>query len=260
MLLLRIDTTMLSFLNGEREVGFYSAAYRLVESPQFISWALGAAMLPWLTRAGAGADLGRGFELGLKAMNAVLLPIGLVLVLFAEPIVDLLYGDGYAAAVLPLQLLGATTVLFGVQKFASIAFIARGNPGMFARVVALVVVVNVSVNVVVIPRYGADGAAGAALLSSVVLALACLALAQRAFGPIRFVRCFAGPVAGGLAAVALQLALDLPLLPGVIAALAVYALTLAATERLAFRDDATVFAGALSGARWSRARAGRPAA
>ena len=96
ILLLRLDVTLLSFIAGEAEVGLYAAAYRLVESTQFVAWAMSAAMMPWLSRTATGG-LVRGYELGLKAMNAVLLPISLVFVLFAEGIVDLLYGDGVRA-------------------------------------------------------------------------------------------------------------------------------------------------------------------
>ena len=96
VLLLRLDVTLLSFLSGEAEVGIYAAAYRLVEATQFLAWAISAAMLPWLARAQrapTGGGLARGYELGLKAMNGVLLPIGLVFVLFARPLIDVLYGD-----------------------------------------------------------------------------------------------------------------------------------------------------------------------
>ena len=139
VLLLRLDVTLLSFLSGEAEVGVYAAAYRLVESTQFLAWAISAAMLPWLARAqrlAAGeGGLVRGYELGLKAMNGVLLPIGLAFVLFAEPLIDLLYGPAFREAVLPLQLLGLTSVLYGIQNFASTTFVARDAAGTFARVV-----------------------------------------------------------------------------------------------------------------------------
>ena len=119
-------------------MGVYAAAYRLVESTQFLAWAISAAMLPWLARAQRlppGRRLVRGYVLGLKAMNAILLPIGLVFVLFAEPLVDLLYGAAFRDAVLPLQLLGLTSALYGIQNFAGTTFIARDAAGTFARVV-----------------------------------------------------------------------------------------------------------------------------
>ena len=66
---------------------------------------------------------------------------------------------------LPLQLLGLTSVLYGIQSFAATTFIARDAPGTFARVVGVVVVLNLVGNLFAIPRYGADGAAATALAS-----------------------------------------------------------------------------------------------
>ena len=45
---------------------------------------------------------------------------------------------------LPLQLLGLTSALYGIQNFASTTFVARDAPGTFARVVGVVVVLNLA--------------------------------------------------------------------------------------------------------------------
>jgi len=242
VLLLRLDVTLLSFLSGEAEVGIYAAAYRLVEATQFLAWAISAAMLPWLARAlPSGGGLVRGYELGLKAMNGVLLPLGLVFVLFAAPLIDLLYGDPFRDAVLPLQLLGLTSVLYGIQNFASTTFIARDSPGTFARVVAVVVVLNLAANAFAIPRYGASGAAGVALASGVVLAALSLLLARHRVGHPRHARVFLGPAAGALAMIGcVELAGD-SLAVGLPLACAAYVAVFATVELLAWRDDVRAY-------------------
>ena len=245
VLLLRLDVTLLSFLSGEAEVGVYAAAYRLVEGTQFLAWSISASMLPWLSRAqhlapGEGG-LVRGYVLGLKAMNGVLLPIGLVLVLFAQPLVDLLYGPAFRESVLPLQLLGLMSVFYGVQSFAAATFIARDSPGTFAGIVGVVVVLNLVGNAFAIPRYGADGAAATAVASSVVLALACLVLARRRIGHVGYLRVFLGPGSGAIAMVlgawvaGDSLVVSLPL------ACLAYVVTLAAVELIAWREDVNVY-------------------
>ena len=245
VLLLRLDVTLLSFLSGEAEVGIYAAAYRLVESTQFLAWAISAAMLPWLSRAqpiAAGKGrLVRGYELGLKAMNGALLPIGLVFVLFAEPLIELLYGTAFHDAVLPLQLLGLTSALYGIQNFASTTFVARDAAGTFARVVALVVVLNLAGNLFAIPRYGANGAAATALASGVVLAVVSLVLARRRIGRVNDTRVFLGPAVGALAMIVCvwlagdSLVFALPL------ACVAYVATVVAVELIAWREDVDVY-------------------
>ena len=263
ILLMRLDVTLLSFIAGEEEVGLYAAAYRLVESTQFVAWSLSAAMMPWLARTAAGG-LTRGYELALKAMNAVLLPLSLVFVLFAKPLIDLLYGAAYEPAVLPLQLLGLTSALYGMQNLASTTLIARNSPGTFGRLVGVVVVLNLSANLIVIPRYGADGAAAVALGSAAVLAVASVLLAARRVGHVRFWRSFAGPVLAAGAMTVCALVVPSPLVPAVALALVVYAVVLFAVERLLFADDLAVFARVLPGrvSAWSasRSRNGRRSA
>lgn len=244
VLLLRLDVTLLSFLSGEAEVGIYAAAYRLVEATQFLAWAVSAAMLPWLARAQrapTGEGLARGYELGLKAMNGILLPIGLVFVLFARPLIDVLYGHAFHASVLPLQLLGLTSALYGIQNFASTTFVARDSPGVFARVVAVVVVLNLMCNLYAIPRYGADGAAATALASGLILAVLSLALARGHVGHVNYVRVFLGSAVGGVAMIVTVEVLGDSLLVALPLACVLYAVALAGVEVIAWRDDLRLY-------------------
>jgi O-antigen/teichoic acid export membrane protein len=263
VLLMRLDVTLLSFISGEKEVGVYAAAYRLVESTQFVAWAMSAAMMPWLSRTAAGG-LQRGYELGLAAMNAVLLPISLIFTLFAPGIVHLLYGHAFDAAVLPLQLLGLTSALYGMQSYASTSLIARDAPTTFGKLVAVVVVLNLGANLVVIPKYGADGAAAVSLASGLLLGAASVWLAGRRVGGVRFWRSFAAPVLASVAMTLSALAVPSPLIPAAVLSLVVYALALLGAQRLLFPDDYDVFVGLvprrLSAWSASRSRSGRRSA
>jgi O-antigen/teichoic acid export membrane protein len=251
IVLLRLDVTMLSFLAGNVAVGVYSVALRLVEATQFIGSALSAAMLPWLARAASARTFGvaRGYMLGLKAVNAILLPIGLGFVLFAEPIIRLLYGARFGASVLPLRLLGMMALLYGINAYAATMLIARDRPGAFARLVAPVIVQNIVFNLVLIPRYGADGAAFDALLSSFLLAALALWQGQAIVGRSDLYGAFAGPVAAGAAMVAVVLVLALPWPVEAALAACVYVVVLGAFEWLTRRDDARVYLRVLPASR-----------
>jgi O-antigen/teichoic acid export membrane protein len=254
-LLLRIDVTMLSFLSDSATVGEYSAAFRLIEATQFLGWTFAGAMLPWLARG--SVELGRGYALALKALNGLLAPIGLAFVLFAAPLVQQLYGSRFDGAIVPLRLLGALTVLFGVNAFASTLLIARDRPGAYTRVVAPMVIVNIGLNAVLIPPYGAGGAAFAATVTSALLAGLALWQAHVVVGRSDLVGAFAGPALGCCAMAAVVLVLRLPwIVEAVLGGLA-YAVAFAAFEWTARRDDALVLLSALPG---SRFRAGRTTA
>jgi O-antigen/teichoic acid export membrane protein len=239
-ILLRLDAALLGLLTGgddNSEVGVYAAAFRLVEGTLFVSWAFTASVLPWLARQTADASVARGYELGIKAITSVLMPIGLAFVLLASPLIDLLYGPDYDDAVLPLQLLAVMTVLYGLNSLASTVLITRDRPQHFTWIVAFVAFENIVLNLILIPKYGADGTAFNAALSGLLLAVLSIALVSRHFGRIRLLRAFGAPVAGGLAMAAVMLPTDLPLVPAAAVGVACYLAGLLTFEALVFPSD-----------------------
>lgn len=252
-LLLRLDTTLLGVFSGSNHsaVGVYGAAFRLLEATMFLSWSFGSAILPWFARAGDDAAAGRlrAFELAMKVVCGALLPIGLTFTLFAEPLITTLYGHGYAGAVVPLRWLGAATFFLGFHYLASRVLIARARPALFLKGLAVATVAAIVLDVVLIPAYGADGAAAASALTNLVLSATALWQVMGLLGRVRIVRTFAGPAIAGGAMAACALSLDLPAIPGGALALAAYGLALAGFERVAHRSDFDVLTAAVGGRR-----------
>jgi O-antigen/teichoic acid export membrane protein len=239
--LMKVDQSLLSFLGGESnvEVGLYGAAFRLVEATWFITWGFSAAMLPWLARQEAEDTerIARGYEFGMKVMLAVLLPVGLVFTLLAEPLIDLFYGSQFEDAVLSLQLLGAVTVFYGLNSFASVVLIARDRPSEFTKLLVVVAVANIVLNVILIPPHGAEGAAFAAAASGLLLTVLSIWKVTSVAGRVSLVRAFSGPLVGGLAMAAVIVGTGLPLVPVAALGTTLYALVVMGFERGVFPDD-----------------------
>jgi O-antigen/teichoic acid export membrane protein len=251
-LLLRLDVTLLSFLSTDAEVGVYAAAFRLVEGIQFVSWAFGAAMLPWFAREQVPALLERGFMLGMKFEAGLLLPVGLVFTLFAPSIVHLLYGDQFAGAVVPLRILGCTVAFYGLQSFAGTVLIARDAPRALLRNVAIVCTQNVVCNAIFIPLAGANGAAAVTLSSSVLLATLAVTQGSRRCGGLMALRSFLGPLLAAVSMALVGLAVPLPAIPAGAIALLTYAGVFIAFEQILFPEDLRSYLRALP--RLGRAR------
>ena len=238
--LVKLDMVLISFLSGgsNREVGFYGAAFRLVEATMFISWSFTAAFLPWAARRGEDpARLAEGYELGLKALTAVLLPIGVTFAILADPLVNLFYGDQYEAAVAPLRWLGVMTVFYGINLLAAIVLVARDRPLDFARICGVVVAINLALNLALIPPLGATGAALAAAASSIVLAVLGIRRIASLTGRLNMVRAFAGPVLAGAVMAGAMLASPLPFVPTAVLGVVLYAVVLLVVERRVHPDD-----------------------
>jgi O-antigen/teichoic acid export membrane protein len=239
--LLQIDATLLSFLTGgdNAEVGVYSAAFRFVAAFFFLSWVFGAAVQPWFARQedDRSLSLARAYELGLKVLTAVLLPLGVGCAVLAEPLIDVLYGSDYAEAVLPLRLLSAVLVLYGISQLTSVLLISRYRPGEFHRVLVLVVAQNLGCNLLLIPLLEADGAALSAAISAVLLGALSLRSGSRITGHLDLARAFAGPLLAGAAMAATLLLLSPPLGAAIALGALVYAVVLVPWERAVNRAD-----------------------
>ena len=239
--LLRLDATLISFFThgDQTQVAHYGAAYRLIDATMFVPWAFGAAMLPWLSRQDQGDTrlLARGSAVGLKLLTAFLLPIGVGYVVFAPTLINIIYGPSFAEAVVPLRLLGMMTVLYAINAYASSVLIARHRPGVFARGIAVVLVLNLVLNVLLIPPHGANGAAFAAIVSGTLLAGYSVWHVRAAVGGFSLPRALAGPVIGGVVLAAFVLLTNLPFLTSAILATALYVVVLLAFERILFSDD-----------------------
>ena len=251
--LLRLDATLISFFTdgNQAEVARYGAAYRLIDATMFVPWAFGAAMLPWLSRQDQSDTqlLARGSAVGLKLLTAFLLPIGVGYVVFAPTLIRIIYGPDFAEAVVPLRLLGMMTVLYAINAYASSVLIARHRPGVFARGIALVLILNIVLNVLLIPPRGANGAAFAAIVSGTLLAGYSVWHIRAAVGGFSLTRALIGPVAGGTALAAVVLLTSLPFVPSVILAILTYLVVLFAFERILFADDLNLVKGIITARR-----------
>ena len=215
---------------GSADVGEFGAAYRLIEAAMFVPAAFNAAALAWFSRE---AEIRRGFEMAIKTVLTLMLPIGLGLALFAEPLIDTLYGSGYAGAVTPLRLLGAMAVLWGINTTVVIVLVSRGRPGVYTFPALLALVPNAVLALVLIPGHGADGAAIAALAGAAVLVTLALPRTARLVGAGGYVRMLGAPLAGGAAMALCAAALSgLPWIPAAIGSVVVYAAAFLGVEKV----------------------------
>jgi O-antigen/teichoic acid export membrane protein len=229
--LFRIDSTILSAIKGNAAVGVYGAAYRLLESTLFLTWAFVTALLPVMARLSrtTSPTLGEVYTVGFKLIAIVLLPLGAIFVTFARPIVELVYTSAYLDAVSAVRLLGGAVALYGVSYLASHLLIAQSRPQALPWVNGIVLTANVVLNLIAIPRWSYEGAAAVTSISEAMLAIGLVTLARRLTGPVPVARIFAGPLiaTGAIAAVAYLAGTSLAVLP---IAVVLYVVVLLAIE------------------------------
>jgi O-antigen/teichoic acid export membrane protein len=244
--LFRIDAVMLSQFKGNGAVGLYGVAYRLLESTLFISYTFVSALLPTLSRLSPQTtpSIGEAFEVGLKLIVSALLPLGAVFVLFAEPIIHLLYSSEYDAAVPAVRLLGVAAAFYGVTYLTGYVLIAQRRQRVLPWITLVVLVLNVGLNLIVIPAYSFKGAAAVTSVSEVALSVGSLYFALRVTGAVSLRRIATSAVIGCLAIGAVAAVIGTGFL-GLVVAAVLYPLVVLGVERSLFPADVQMLLGVL---------------
>ena len=142
--LVKIDQTLISFLSehGNTEVGYYGAAFRLVEATMFIGWSFSGAMLPWFSfeEQREASRLADGFELGTKATATVLVPVAWPSPCSPTRSSTCSTGRNTRRPCSRCAILGAMVTFLGINALAAMLVIARERPWSFARAVGAVLV------------------------------------------------------------------------------------------------------------------------
>ena len=215
LLSLRVEFLVLSFLRGGRETGLFLAGLRVVEFLNLVPSAVAAGAMPPLTReALRGEGPVRARTAATLAFLAVPAACGLALV--APGLLGLLFGGEYVAATRSLQLLAAALVPLFLNGLVVAGLIAVGRAHRLPRLTALRVAAATALAFVLVPAYGAVGAAVGFLASELLLLLLGLGACRAAGFPIAV----AGPVGRAIVAtlpmaIAVSFAPSLPVAVGV---------------------------------------------
>ena len=174
------DRLFIGWLRGASEVGLYEAAYRLTGLVIAPSHILYQAFFPSLSQAfGDSGEMRRRGRVFAEVMVAVGFPLAALAVVVAGPLVVWFAGAAYAAAAAPLAVLMATSGMIYANVVFGQALLAWNAHRPYVEAVVAGAVVNVVLNFVVIPRFGATGAAWTTLAAEAV-ALLRVATAYRA--------------------------------------------------------------------------------
>jgi O-antigen/teichoic acid export membrane protein len=170
----RIDAVMLHALKDSHAVGLYGGVYRIFEAFVMLTAGFRSVLFPLLARAADGPAEGLAVlcrkSLRLQALFTVLVAVAFGAV--AEPLLVFVLGPDYAEAALGLRvLLWALPGSFMADLILHV-LVAQGRPSAGTWVVGVTAVLNISLNLVLIPRFSFVGAAAATVVSEMV----CLAL------------------------------------------------------------------------------------
>ena len=238
----RADALLLSLLRGSREVGIYGVAYRFVEVAVPFSHFLVLALFPLLSAAAANrawTALHRGLQRGMDVLVVVAVPLVVGTIAVAPALVPLVVGDRYEESVLPVRIVMPAAGLLFLTWLASYLLVAVGRQADVLRLNVGALVLNVALNVALIPPYGPVGAAAVKTASEAALLGGTLFLVQRRTGFVPSPAVPARALPAGAAMLAVMLVLDVGFVLQLAAGTAVYTAALVALRvpsRLGLRE------------------------
>jgi len=161
------DTLMIGKFLGEEAVGYYQAAYKIFFVFQSVNLICTAVFprLAMYTKAGNdhAVRLLNWSALGFAAL--VLMPAALLIALLAEPIVLWVYGSRMIPSAIALQWLVWAGAANFLKVYAGNLVIARNQQRYLFYAAAGALMLNVVLNLYLIPRFSFPGAAAALVAS-----------------------------------------------------------------------------------------------
>ena len=165
------DTVMLSFIRTDAEVGLYNAAYKIYEGLTIFPSILCAVLYPRLSQLSILNEKAHSvlsFRAS-KYMFIVSLPILVCGILLSKNIINTLFGEEFQQASFALQIL-LLGIIFVFQIWLLQTILNSIDKQKIVMYIGLTgLVINICLNLLLIPKYGFKGAAATTLLSEIVV-------------------------------------------------------------------------------------------
>jgi O-antigen/teichoic acid export membrane protein len=177
----RVDIVMLEVLDSARAVGEYTIGYKFADLAAFLPAALLTPVLPLLVAAWPHdiASIRRHVRQAIVLLAVAGVASGVGFALVARPMIELLYGARYEVSVDAARLLVVGAVVQYFSYVAYVALVAIGRNGPYAVAGLAGLVLNVGLNLILIPAFSFNGAAAATVITEVaVVALLIAAVRQ----------------------------------------------------------------------------------
>ena len=176
-----LDKVMLGFMKDDTAVGYYTAAVKIKTILVSIVTSASTVLLPrasYYVDKGMMDEFKRILQKTMHFIFIVSVPCALYFMIYAREGIFFLSGKAYEGAIIPMQIIMPTLVLIGITNVTGIQMmvpIGKEKQVLYSEIVGAVV--DLILNVIFIPQYGAAGAALGTLVAEIsVLVWQCVAI------------------------------------------------------------------------------------
>ena len=177
---LRFDFILLGALAGPAVLGIYAVASKAAELMRLAPTAINYVLYPRFARLEAGEATAEARRLLPRsaALTLMLTPVLMVVSYVGLPI---FYGQAFRSAVAPAEIIIIGLSVEGAAAVASAFLLGRGRPGLNSVGMGVGAAITVTLDTILIPRYGALGGAVTSAVTYLTTTLVLVMLARRQF-------------------------------------------------------------------------------
>lgn len=168
MIYTRVDSVMIEriHVNGKMEAGFYAQGFRLFDALFMFAMIFTGLLYPIFSQQFIQK---KDFKPILASATKLLLggtmALGIIAYFNAEIILSWIYENGISSSLVPFQLLMLGFVGMAANLLFGTLLTANGSLKFLNSVSAIGILLNIGMNIFLIPEYGASGAAFATLIT-----------------------------------------------------------------------------------------------
>jgi len=164
---------MLSIMTSQEEVGWYWAAFRFLSFTNFIPTILATALFPALSReiVQSKERFSELFTKGMKYLSFLAFPLVAGTILLSKDIILLVFGDEYFNSIIAIQILVWVAGLLFFNIFLVNILKAANHQKSLVNIQIIGLIINITLNLLLIPRYSYIGASITTVITEVLMFL-----------------------------------------------------------------------------------------
>ena len=180
---------MLGFMTTTREVGIYNLAYKLASLAMLVIISMNVVLAPKIAelyKLNQISELHKTIKNTTRIVFLLTIPIVLFLIVFSEFVLHL-FGSNFVEGKTALIIISIGVLLNVMTGNVDQILNMTNNQKTLQNITIFGLLLNVGLNIFLIPKYGINGAAISSLFTNVVFNLICLFYIKKKLGFYTFI-------------------------------------------------------------------------
>lgn len=178
-----LDSTMLGFLTNDTQVGFYTAGTKINRIVLSLVTSVSVVFIPRLSYYLKDDNKEKFFDLTYKSFDVLFLfsiPCTFGLFILSKNITLIISGEKFLPSVITMKILNPIIIIIGISNLiSSQIFVPLKKEVYTLYSVICGAIVNFTLNLILIPKYGANGAAIATIFAEICVNIFLLILLHK---------------------------------------------------------------------------------